>query len=43
VVLARLGRFGEAQGEFQAALRINPNLQSAKKALEAIQTQGKTK
>lgn len=43
VVLARLGRFGEAQSEFQAALRINPNLESAKKALEAIQSQGKAK
>ncbi len=37
VTLIRLGRLSEAQAEFEAALRINPNLQSAKKALEAIQ------
>jgi tetratricopeptide (TPR) repeat protein/mono/diheme cytochrome c family protein len=43
VVLARLGRFGEAQSQFQAALRINPSLESAKKALDAIQSQGKAK
>lgn len=42
-MLFRLGRLSEAQTEFEAALRMNPNLQSAKKALEAIQSQGKTK
>jgi tetratricopeptide (TPR) repeat protein len=43
VVLARLGQLTEAQREFEAALRINPNLESAKKALETIQSQGKRK
>jgi Flp pilus assembly protein TadD len=43
VMLVRLGRLSEAQAEFEAALRINPNLKSAKKALEGIQSQGKRK
>jgi hypothetical protein len=33
----------EAQGELEATVRINPNLQSAKNALAAIHSQGKTK
>jgi Flp pilus assembly protein TadD len=43
VMLVRLGRLSEAQAEFEAALRINPNLKSAKKALEGIQSPGKRK
>jgi Flp pilus assembly protein TadD len=43
VVLVRLGRLSEARGEFEGALRINPKLESAKKALEAIQSPGKRK
>jgi Flp pilus assembly protein TadD len=36
MVLARLGRVGEARSELEAALRIDPNLVSAKKALEQL-------
>jgi tetratricopeptide (TPR) repeat protein len=36
VVLARLGHFSEAQSEFEAAVRINPSFEPAKKALAAI-------
>ncbi len=35
--LAQLARLTEAQAEFEAALRINPNFQPAKRALAAIQ------
>ena len=39
VALAQLGRLNEAQPELEAALRIDPNLQPAKKALAAVQAQ----
>jgi Flp pilus assembly protein TadD len=39
VTLAQLGRLNEAQPELEAALRIDPNLQPAKKALAAVQAQ----
>ena len=35
--LAALGRFKEAQPEFEAALRIDPNSQRARQALKAMQ------
>jgi tetratricopeptide (TPR) repeat protein len=41
LALARLGRLTDARPEIEAALRINPNLEPAKKALAAIQAQGK--
>jgi Flp pilus assembly protein TadD len=41
VALARLGRLTEALPEIEAALRIDPNLEPAKKALAAIQAQVK--
>jgi Flp pilus assembly protein TadD len=35
--LARLGQVNEAQSEFEAAVRIDPNFEPAKQALAAIQ------
>ena len=37
VTLAQLGRFKEAQAELEAALRIAPNAEAARKALAAVQ------
>ncbi len=37
-VLARLGQAREAQSEFEAALKINPNFTAAKTALEGLQS-----
>jgi Flp pilus assembly protein TadD len=39
IVLAKLARNSEAQAEFQAALRINPNSQEAREALAALQSE----
>lgn len=39
VTLAQLGRFKEAQAELEAALRIDPNSEPARKALAAVQAQ----
>jgi len=36
MVLARLGRISEARSELEIALRLDPNLASAKKALEQL-------
>jgi len=36
VVLARLGRISEARSELETALRMDPNLAPAKKALEQL-------
>ncbi len=41
MALARLGRFDEAQPEFEAAVQIDPNFQPAKKALAAIQARSR--
>lgn len=40
VLLARAGRFPEAQGHFEEALRIQPGCQDARRNLTAARTQG---
>jgi tetratricopeptide (TPR) repeat protein len=39
MILARMGQFREAQPEFAAAVRIDPNFQPARRGLEAVQAQ----
>jgi Flp pilus assembly protein TadD/mono/diheme cytochrome c family protein len=39
MILARMGQFREAQPEFEAAVRIDPNFQPARRGLEAVQAQ----
>jgi Flp pilus assembly protein TadD len=41
--LARLGRKDEARARFEAALRLNPNLESAKKALAGLDAPAEAK
>jgi len=43
VILAQLGRFKEAQPELEAALKIDPHAETARKALAAVQAQIKVK
>jgi tetratricopeptide (TPR) repeat protein len=39
MILARMGQFRAAQPEFEAAVRIDPNFQPARRGLEAVQAQ----